>query len=545
MNKTPDSTKQQPETPGSGPGSSEVDKSVQTSSSLFRSSAIVGVMTMISRFLGLARDVVLANFFGATAGADAFFVAFKIPNFFRRLFAEGAFAQAFIPVLADYKQEQGTASVNRLLGSVAGVLGSVLFIFTLLAVLGAPWVTAVFAPGFLDEPEKYNLASDMLQITFPYLFLVSLTAFAGAVLNSYDNFAVPAFTPVLLNLCLIAAALFMTPLFSQPVVALAWGVLIAGLVQFLFQLPFLLKLGLLPRPRLDYKHEGVKRIMTLMVPAMFGVSVSQINLLLDTVLASLLKTGSVSWLYYSDRLVELPLGVFGVAIATVILPSLSAKSSSKSEQAFSDTIDWALKMVLLIGLPAALALVVLAEPLITVLFHYGALTDFDVLQAAKSLRAYALGLLAFMLVKVLAPGFFARQDMKTPVKVGIYAMIANMVLNLIFIWPLQHAGLALATAISSWCNALCLLWLLRKQNIYRASAGWGIFTLRLTAASAVMLVCIYWLNAPTEQWFAWGVVGRIQQIALLVVVGISAYFGALMLLGLNLRRFIHAKGGSA
>lgn len=511
-----------------------------SSSGLFRSSAIVGLMTMISRFLGLARDVVLANFFGASAGADAFFVAFKIPNFFRRLFAEGAFSQAFIPVLAEYKEKDAN-EVRTLLGSVAGVLGLILFVFTLLAVLGAPWVTAMFAPGFLDEPEKYRLASSMLQITFPYLFLISLTAFSGAVLNSYNNFAVPAFTPVLLNLSLISAAVFLAPIFTQPVIALAWGVFIAGVVQFFFQLPFLLKLGLLPRPRFDYRHEGVRRIGKLMLPAMFGVSVSQINLLLDTVLASLLQTGSVSWLYYSDRLVELPLGVFGIAIATVILPSLSAKKASGSEQAFSDTIDWALRMVLLIGLPAALALIVLAEPLITVLFHYGALLDNDVLQAAKSLRAYAAGLLAFMLVKILAPGFFARQDMRTPVKVGIYAMIANMVFNLLLIWPLQHAGLALATALSSWCNALCLLWLLKKADIYKSSKGWGAFWLQLILACSAMVALIWWLNEPTQTWFAWDMLQRIQHLAIMVVVGIAAYFIVLLLVGVNLKSLLRDK----
>lgn len=497
-------------------------------------------MTMVSRFLGLARDVVLANFFGASAGADAFFVAFKIPNFFRRLFAEGAFSQAFIPVLAEYK-EKDSSEVRTLLGSVAGVLGLVLFVFTLLAVLGAPWVTALFAPGFLDEPEKYSLASAMLQITFPYLFLISLTAFAGAVLNSYNNFAIPAFTPVLLNLTLISAAVFMAPLFTQPVIALAWGVFIAGVVQFFFQLPFLLKLGLLPRPRFDFRHEGVRRIGKLMVPAMFGVSVSQINLLLDTILASLLQTGSVSWLYYSDRLVELPLGVFGIAIATVILPSLSAKKASGSEQAFSDTIDWALRMVLLIGLPAALALIVLAEPLITVLFHYGALLDNDVLQAAKSLRAYASGLLAFMLVKILAPGFFARQDMKTPVKIGIYAMIANMVFNLILIWPLQHAGLALATALSSWCNALCLLWLLKKGGIYMPGPGWGVFWLKLVFACLAMVSLVLWLNEATQIWFEWGMFQRIQHLALMVGAGIAVYFVSLLVLGVNLKALLRDK----
>ena len=397
-------------------------------------------MTMLSRVLGLVRDMVIARYFGAGAGADAFFVAFKIPNFLRRLFAEGAFAQAFVPVLSSYRQQESITEVRRLVNAVAGVLGLVLLGVTAVAMLGAPLLTAVFAPGFLDDDLKFGLASDMLRITFPYLLLVSLTAFAGSILNSYDRFAVPAFTPVLLNLAMISAAIFLSPLMETPVIALAWGVFIAGALQLFFQLPFLMQLGLMPRPKVDYRHEGVRRIMKLMVPALFGVSVSQINLLLDTVLASFLQTGSVSWLYYSDRLSELPLGVFGIAIATVILPSLSRKHAAESADQFAATLDWAVRAVLLIGLPAALALALLAEPLIATLFHYGEVTDRDVTMAAQSLRAYSAGLLAFMLIKVLAPGYFARQDTKTPVKIGIIAMVANMAFNLALIFPLGTCG---------------------------------------------------------------------------------------------------------
>jgi putative peptidoglycan lipid II flippase len=327
-------------------------------------------------------------------------------------------------------------------------------------------------------------------------------------------------------------------LFSEPVVGLAWGVLIAGMVQLFFQLPFLLKMGLLPRPRLDYRHEGVKRIFRLMLPALFGVSVSQINLLLDTVLASFLQTGSVSWLYYSDRLAELPLGIFGIAIATVILPTLSRKHASKSDQEFSDTIDWALRIIILMGLPAAIALILLAEPLVTSLFYYGALTQQDVFMSAQSLRAYALGLLAFMLIKVLAPGYFSRQDMKTPVKIGIWAMCANMVLNLILIWPLQHTGLALATAISSWMNALWLLHGLVNQKVYRRSKGWGIFILRILLANAVMIALIFWLQIPIENWFAMDVWERVSELSLLVTFGVGTYFIVLILSGLNLKRVL-------
>lgn len=509
---------------------------------LLRSSGIVGVMTLLSRVFGLVRDVVVANLFGASAGADAFFVAFKIPNFFRRLFAEGAFSQAFIPVLSEYRSNKTEREVRQLVNSVAGVLGLALLLITALAVMGAPWLTALFAPGFMEDAHKYGLASDMLRITFPYLLLISLTAFAGSILNSYGYFAIPAFTPVLLNLVLISTALWMTPLFNEPVMGLAWGVFIAGLVQLFFQFPFLLKMGLMPRPRLDYKHEGVKRIFVLMVPALFGVSVSQINLLLDTILASFLQTGSVSWLYYSDRLAELPLGIFGIAIATVILPSLSRKHSSQSHKAFSETLDWAMRIVLLMGVPAAVALIVLAEPLVTSLFYYGALEQRDVYMSAMSLRAYALGLLAFMLIKVLAPGYFSRQDMKTPVKVGIWAMCANMVFNLILIWPLQHTGLALATALSSWMNALWLLNGLVKRDVYHRSAGWPLFLLRILVAVGVMVAAVIWMNVETVIWFDMSLWERVLKLLSLVLVGVLSYFAVLLLSGLNLKSLVKGLG---
>ena len=506
--------------------------------SLLQSSGLVGLMTLLSRIFGLVRDMVVAQYFGASASADAFFVAFKIPNFFRRLFAEGAFSQAFIPVLSEYRSKKTEREVRQLANSVAGVLGGILFVITFLAVMGAPWLTALFAPGFMDDPAKYGLATEMLRITFPYLFLISMTAFAGSILNSYGYFAVPAFTPVLLNLVLIASAVWLTPLFETPIIGLAWGVFIAGAIQLFFQFPFLLKMGLLPRPRFDYQHEGVKRIFTLMVPALFGVSVSQINLLLDTILASFLQTGSVSWLYYSDRLAELPLGIFGIAIATVILPSLSRQHASQSKQEFSNTLDWALRIVILMGVPAALALIVLAEPLLTALFYYGALTQNDVFMSALSLRAYALGLLAFMLIKVLAPGYFSRQDMKTPVKIGIWAMSANMVFNLILIWPLQHTGLALATAISSWMNALWLLSGLVKRDVYHKSPGWGLFALRIMLANILMIALIYWLNPPTLEWFEMTLWQRCAELSLLVVLGLASYFVVLLGSGLNLKAML-------
>jgi putative peptidoglycan lipid II flippase len=522
--------------------SGKSDIKAKQAGGLLRSSGIVGIMTLLSRVFGLVRDVVVANLFGASAGADAFFVAFKIPNFFRRLFAEGAFSQAFIPVLSEYRSNKTEREVRQLVNSVVGVLGLVLLLVTALAVMGAPWLTAVFAPGFVEDAYKYGLASDMLRITFPYLLLISLTAFAGSILNSYGYFAIPAFTPVLLNLVLISTALWLTPMFTEPVMGLAWGVFIAGLVQLFFQFPFLIKMGLMPRPRLDYKHEGVKRIFILMAPALFGVSVSQINLLLDTVLASFLQTGSVSWLYYSDRLAELPLGIFGIAIATVILPSLSRKHSTQSHKAFSDTLDWAMRIVLLMGVPAAVALIILAEPLVTSLFYYGALEQRDVYMSAMSLRAYALGLLAFMLIKVLAPGYFSRQDMKTPVKIGIWAMGANMVFNLILIWPLQHTGLALATALSSWMNALWLLSGLVKRDVYHRSLGWLLFSVRIGVAVAVMVFAVLWMNVETVVWFDMTLWERVVKLLGLVLVGVIVYFSVLILSGMNIKQLVKGVG---
>ncbi len=506
---------------------------------LLRSSGLVGLMTMLSRVLGLARDVVIANYFGAGTGADAFFVAFKIPNFLRRLFAEGAFSQAFVPVLSEYRSQRPQQEVKALVDRVAGSLGAVLALLTLLAVLGAPLLAMLFAPGFVSQAEKFALTTEMLRLTFPYLLLISLTAFCGAVLNSYDRFAVPAFTPVLLNLSLIGAALWLQPYVEQPVMALAWGVMIAGAAQLLFQVPFMLQLGLMPRPYVDFRDPGVRRILKLMAPALFGVSVSQINLLLDTVLASLLQTGSISWLYFSDRLVELPLGVFGIAIATVILPGLSRKHAEQSLEAFSSTLDWALRMVLLIGVPAALALLLLAEPLIITLFYYGALTVFDVEMSALSLRAYALGLLAFMLIKVLATGYFSRQDTRTPVAIGIKAMVANMAFNLMLIVPFKHAGLALATSLSAFLNAGLLLRGLLRTGVYQWQPGWGRWLLRLVVANGGMLGVLAWGMGDTGQWLAYSAWERAQHMGLLCAGGLLTYAGLLLASGLRLRDLRH------
>jgi len=509
---------------------------------LLRSSGVVGFFTMLSRFLGLARDVVFARVIGAEALADVFFVAFKIPNFFRRLFAEGAFAQAFVPILGEYREKGSAAAVRQLVSRVAGNLGLCLILLTLFIVVASPLMAAIFAPSwYMDNPSKFAATSEMLRITFPYLLFISMTGLAGAVLNSYDRFAVPAFTPLLLNLCLILAALFAAPLFDQPAYALAWGVLLAGIVQFLFQLPFLKTIHMLPMPSVDWQDSGVKKVLALMAPAIFGVSVSQINLLLDTVLATFLPTGSVSWLYYSDRLSELPLGVFGIAIATVILPNLSRHHVAQSTQAFSQTLDWALKMILLIAVPAAVALILLAEPILVTLFYYGeVMTVRDMAMASLSLKAYAAGLVAFMLIKVLAPGFFARQDMRTPVRIGVIAMVMNMLFNLLLViplhsyWQVGHLGLAAATSLSAFLNAILLYFALRKQGIYQPIQGWLRFFIRLAIAVLVMLLVLIQLSnalGGLESFYGFNWTQRVGYIGLLCGAGFVGFAASLLLMG--------------
>jgi putative peptidoglycan lipid II flippase len=503
---------------------------------LLRSSALTGSMTMVSRVLGLARDVVLARMFGPGDGTDAFFLAFKIPNFLRRLFAEGAFNQAFVPVLSEYRSKKVHEEVRGLINSVAGSLGTILFFLTVIVILAAPLISIPLAYGFRDNAEKFALFVDMLRITFPYLFLISLAAFASAILNSYDKFAVPALTPALLNVALIGAAIFLSPYLARPEIALALGVLIAGVAQLVFQLPFLARMRLLPIPKLNRSHEGVKRIMTLMIPALFGVSVSQINLLFDTFIASLLVSGSVSWLYFSDRLVELPLGIFGIAIATVVLPNLSRKHANKSAEEFSSTLDWAFRMVLIIAVPASIALLLLAQPLIVTLFQGQNFTVDDVIKVTSSLQAYTFGLLAFMAIKIFAPGYYSRQDTKTPVRIGIIAMISNMILNAVFVFgfDMAHTGLALATSVAAFINAGLLLSGLLKQGVFRFQAGWFAFAVRLLVANVAMGLFLWYFTTAWIEWLDWSIWVRVGNMAVLCLGGIGIYFIALFVTGLRI-----------
>lgn len=501
--------------------------------SLLRSTSLVSVMTLFSRMMGFVRDMLIAKMFGAEAGMDAFIVAFKIPNFMRRLFAEGAFSQAFVPVLAEYQKTRSMSEVREFLARVAGSLSAILSLVTVIGILLAPFVIFIFAPGFHHDPTRSFLATSMLRLTFPYLMLISLTAMAGAILNTYSYFAVPAFTPVLLNISMIVAALFLSPYFDQPVIALAWGVLIAGIVQLLFQIPFLYHRKLLVKPALILHDEGVKRVLKLMLPALFGVSIAQVNLLIDTVFASFLPVGSVTWLFFTDRLTDFPLGVFGVAIATVILPHLSRRHADKSKEHFSSALDWGLRLLLLIGLPSGLGLAFFSMPLIASCFSYGNFSAFDVLQTQKSLITLGLGVPAFMMVKVLASGFYARQDIKTPVKVGVIAMVFNTLFCALLYIPLAHAGLALASSLASYINCAVLFVLLLRHQIYVPSPGWGKFLLQLLVANSIVVIYLMLMSGTLSDWLARPPVMRLGVLIGHVVVAILIYLLGLSICGVT------------
>jgi putative peptidoglycan lipid II flippase len=489
--------------------------------------SVVAGMTLLSRISGFARDMVLSHFFGAGAQADAFFVAFRIPNFFRRLFAEGAFNQAFVPVLARYKGLERQA-FRAFVAAIAGNLAVAVWLVVLLGVVFAPAFVTVFAPGFRYADAQFEVATTMLRITFPYLGFISLTAFAAALLNSHHRYAIPAFTPVLLNLCLIAAMLFATGLFEQPVLALAWGVFVAGLVQMVFQLPALVRLGLLVMPRPSVAHPGVRQVGRLLVPAVFSASVSQINTLVDTILASTLTTGSISWLYYADRFLELPIGLVAVALGTVLLPNLSRLASARDEAGFAATLEWGLRMGLLLGLPAAVALYVLALPLVASLFYHGAMTALDARMAALALQAFSVGLLPLILVKVVAPAYFAREDTATPFRFALAAVLTNVALNLaLFSW-FGHVGLAFATSAAACLHAFLLLRGLMggtapAERRYRPGPALMRTLLRAGTAALIMGLALGWLLPEPAAWLSVSVWVRAVWLSLAVAGGAAVY----------------------
>ncbi|CAL1241773.1 putative lipid II flippase MurJ [Candidatus Methylocalor cossyra] len=503
---------------------------------------MIGGLTLVSRILGFLRDMVIARCFGADWATDAFFVAFKVPNLLRRLFAEGAFSQAFVPLLAEYRERYGSATTRAFLGRTAGALALTLGSLTGIGMLAAPLLILLFAPGFYAHPERYGLSVELLRIVFPYLFFIGLTAFAGSILNTWRHFAVPALTPALLNLSMIAAALWLAPQLAQPVTALAFGVLLAGLVQLALQIPALRRIGCLTRPRLGFSDPGVQRILKLMAPAIFGVSVAQLNLLLNTLLASFLVSGSVSWLYYADRLVEFPLGIFGAAIGTVILPHLSKHHASRDPEAFSRALDWALRWLALIGVPATLGLILLARPVVFTLFQYRQFSAHDAEMAAGSLTAYAVGLLGFLAVKVLVPGFSARQDLGTPARYGVYAVAANLGLSLLLVWQTAprgwgHAGLALATALAATVNAALLLGKLLRDRVYRPAPGWPGFLSRLLLANGAMAAVLV-QGTGIELWATWSLAERAVNLGLWLSAGLACYLLCLSVTGLRPRHLL-------
>ncbi|KAF7774272.1 putative peptidoglycan lipid II flippase [Pseudoalteromonas citrea] len=511
---------------------------------LFKSGMIVSAMTMISRVMGLIRDAVVANLLGAGLAADVFLFANRIPNFLRRLFAEGAFAQAFVPVLSEIKEQHGDDKVRVFVGQAAGTLGTILLCVTLLGVVGSPVIAALFGTGwFIDwwqggeEAAKFELASTLLKFTFPYLFFVSLVALSGAILNVYNKFAAAAFTPVLLNIAIISCAILLHDNFDNGAYALAIGVFVGGAAQLVFQLPFLLRIGMLQKPTFAWHSPEVTKVRKLMLPAMFGVSISQINLLLDTVIASLLVTGSIAWLYYSDRLIEFPLGLFGIGIATVILPALSKLHANNAADDFQVTLDWGVRFVLFLGFPAMAGLIVISPLIITVLFDHGAFSEGEVdhvKAVSLGVSAYSVGLVSFMLIKVLAPGFYARQDTKTPVKIGIITLVLNMLFNIALAPFIGYLGLALATSLSASCNAYLLYNKLAKQGVFIVSSFTGWFALKCLVSSIIMGLSIWYFSAQFA-WRSWAFIDQVGLLCILLALAMTLYFFTLFLMGVRVK----------
>lgn len=507
---------------------------------LLKALAKVGSMTFVSRILGFVRDTLIARVFGAGMLSDAFIVAFKIPNLLRRISAEGAFSQAFVPILAEYKSQRSFDETHGLVNRVATWLGIILVVVTLLGMLAAPWIVSLIAPGFRADAAKMQLTVELLRITFPYIFFISLVSMAGGVLNTYNRFGIPAFTPVWLNVSMIAAVLFFADYFDEPIKVLAWAVFIGGFLQLVFQVPFLKQIGLLPKFDFKRDDEGVWRILKLMGPAVLGVSVAQISLILNTIFASFLITGSVSWLYYADRLMEFPTGVLGVALGTILLPSLSKAYAGKDDAEYSQLLDWGLRLTCILAAPAAVALAVLSAPLVTSLFYYGKFTSVDVAMTQQALIAYSIGLLGLILVKILAPGFYARQNIKTPVKIGVFTLVITQLMNVLFVFVLnlQHAGLALAIGLGACVNASLLYYHLRRAHYFHPQAGWFVFLFKLLAALLVMAAVLYFAMGDASSWLTFSLIKRLVYISALVALGGVSYFATLMLLGFKPRDYM-------
>ncbi len=518
--------------------------------SLFKAASTVSLLTLVSRITGLVREILIASTFGASAMTDAFNVAFRIPNLFRRLFAEGAFSQAFVPVLAASKEQHGEAETKLLIDRVATLLTWALLLTCVLGVAGAPVLVWLMASGLKQDPRGFEAAVFMTRWMFPYIGFMSLVALSSGVLNTWRRFAVPAATPVLLNLAMIAAAWAGAPWFKahgiEPIYALGGGVMLGGILQLAVQIPALLSLGLLPKIRLNWaavkeawSDSATKNIVKLMLPALLGVSVAQISLLINTQIASHLTPGSVSWLTYADRLMEFPTAMLGVAIGVVLMPQLAAAKAANDADQYSAMLDWGLRIVVLLAVPCAVALLTFSQPLVATLYHYGAFTDRDVLQTTTALMGYGVGLLGLVAIKVLASGFYASQDIKTPVRIAVVVLVITQLLNLAFVPWLQHAGLALAIGIGALINALWLLLGLKKRGSYKPAPGWGRFGLQVMVASALLAVFLIWA-AGSVNWIGLktAYLQRIGLLAFVLIASAAIYFVALKVSGLKLRQLI-------
>ena len=504
---------------------------------LLRALATTSSMTLLSRVLGYVRDAIIAHSFGAGGLTDAFFVAFRLPNLLRRLFAEGAFSQAFVPILAEYRNRQGHDATRALVDHTATALCAVLLATTAAGIVFAPQVIWLSAPGFSADPGKFDISVRLLRVTFPYIFFISLVSLAAGVLNTYQKFWVSAFTPVLLNVSFIACALLLAPFLEVPVMALAWGAFLGGLLQFLFQLPFLARIGMLPRLRWNLQDPGVRRILRLMAPAVVGVSVGQVSLLISTIFASYLPAGSVSWLFYADRLMEFPTGLLGAALGTILLPSLVKHHTDGDRERYSSLLDWGLRITLLITLPAAVGMAVSSVPLIGTLFLRGAFQVSDLWQVRNALLAYSLGLAGLICVKILAPAYYARQDIRSPVRIAILTLSLTQVMNFFLMGPLAHAGLALATGLGACLNATLLLRGLLRKGVYRPLPGWPLFIGKLFVALLVLAGTLQVVQGSDDHWLTGHVLQRVLRLLVLMGAGGVAYFGTLAVLGFRLKDF--------
>ena len=509
---------------------------------LHKTLATVSGMTMLSRITGLIREFLIARTFGASVYTDAFFVAFRIPNLLRRLFAEGAFSQAFVPIIAEYKNRQGNRATRTLADHVATVMFWTLLVTTILGIIGAPMVVLLMASGFGSDPVALSLSVTMTRIMFPYILFMSLVALAGGILNTWQEFRVPAFTPVLLNLSFIAGAIFLAPYLSEPVYALAMAVVVGGALQLWFQVPALRKIGMLPRigmnPVAALRDPGVRRVLRQMLPATFAVSAAQISLIINTNIASHLPDGSVSWLSYADRLMELPTALLGVALGTILLPSLSKAHACGDHIEYSSLLDWGLRLTILLATPAAVALMVLSEPITTTLFHYGKFDALSVTMTSRALVAYGIGLMGLILVKILAPGFYAKQDIRTPVKIGIGVLLVTQLMNIVFVPWIAHAGLALSIGLGATLNALLLYIGLRRKGIYLPQPGWTTFAIRVIGALFILAGIGLWMTHRFD-WIALQATPlmRIGALILVMVVCAGSYFSALALMGFRFADF--------